>query len=49
MKFADIIGNADVVRALRSMADSGRVAHAMLLYENEGSGALPIALSYLQY
>jgi DNA polymerase-3 subunit delta' len=49
MRFADIIGNADVVRALRSMADSGRVAHAMLLYENEGSGALPIALAYLQY
>ena len=49
MRFADIIGNADVVRALTSMADSGRVAHAMLLYENEGSGALPLALAYLQY
>ena len=31
------------------MADSGRVAHAMLLYENEGCGALPLALSYIQY
>ena len=31
------------------MADSGRVAHAMLLYENEGSGALPLALAYIQY
>ena len=49
MRFADIIGNAEVLRALKSMADSGRVAHAMLLYENEGSGALPIALAYMQY
>ena len=49
MRFSDIIGNGDVVRALRSMADSGRVAHAMLLYENEGCGALPLALSYIQY
>jgi DNA polymerase-3 subunit delta' len=32
-----------------SMADSGRVAHAVLLYENEGCGALPLALAYLQY
>ena len=49
MKFADIIGNATVVKALTSMADSGRIAHAMLLYENEGSGALALALAYLQY
>lgn len=49
MRFADIIGNGDVKRALASMADSGRVAHAMLLYENEGCGALPIALAYIQY
>ena len=38
-----------MAKALASMADSGRVAHAMLLYENEGSGALPLALAYLQY
>ena len=49
MKFADIIGNADVARALISMADSGRVAHAMLMYENEGCGALALALAYVQY
>ena len=49
MRFSDIIGNGDVVRALRSMADSGRVAHAMLLYEYVGCGALPLALSYIQY
>lgn len=31
------------------MADSGQVAHAMLLYENDGSGAFPLALAYAQY
>ena len=49
MRFADIIGNGTVVKALTSMADSGRVAHAMLFYENEGSGALALALAYVQY
>ncbi len=49
MRFADIIGNGTAVDALRTMADSGRVAHAMLFYENEGCGALPLALSYIQY
>lgn len=49
MRFADVIGNASVAKALVSMADSGRVAHAMLLYENEGCGALALALAYVQY
>ena len=49
MRFADVIGNEGVARALASMADSGRVAHAMLLYENEGCGALALALAYVQY
>ena len=49
MRFADVIGNADVARALASMADTGRVAHAMLMYENEGCGALALALAYVQY
>ena len=49
MRFADVIGNASVVKVLSSMADSGRVAHAMLMYENDGCGALALALAYLQY
>lgn len=49
MRFADVIGNADVAEALVSMADTGRIAHAMLMYENEGSGALALALAYVQY
>ena len=49
MRFADVIGNERVAQTLAAMADSGRVAHAMLLYENEGCGALALALAYLQY
>ncbi len=49
MRFADVIGNASVAKVLSSMADSGRVAHAMLMYENEGCGALALALAYVQY
>lgn len=49
MKFSEVIGNDVVAKAMVSMADSGRVAHAMLLYENEGCGALPLALAYIQY
>ena len=49
MRCADIIGNEKVAKALASMADSGRVAHAMLMYENEGCGALALAMAYLQY
>ena len=49
MRFSEIIGNKAVANALVSMADSGRVAHAMLMYENEGCGALALALAYVQY
>lgn len=49
MRFADIIGNDEVKKALTAMADSGKLAHAMLFYENEGCGALPLVLAYIQY
>ena len=49
MRFQDVIGNERVAQTLAAMADSGRVAHAMLLYENEGCGALALALAYIQY
>lgn len=42
-----IIGNEEVRRALDSMADSGRVPHALLLHENEGGGALPLILYFI--
>lgn len=49
MRFADIPGNDILKKTMVAMADSGRVGHAMLLYENEGCGALPLALAYVQY
>lgn len=49
MLFKDIIGNDALKKTLVSMADSGRVPHAMLLYENDGCGATALALAFLQY
>lgn len=49
MRFEDIVGNDALKRTLVSMADSGRVPHAMLLYENDGCGAVAIAVAFLQY
>ena len=49
MRFADIAGYDALKKALVGMADSGRVAHAMLLYENDGCGALALSLAYAQY
>jgi DNA polymerase-3 subunit delta' len=47
MTLDDIIGNADAVKSLKSMISSGRIPHAMMLYENDGCGALRIALAFL--
>lgn len=49
MKFDEITGNDALKRTLVSMIDSGRVPHAMLLYENDGCGAVALALAFLQY
>lgn len=49
MFWRDITGNEALKGTLRSMADSGRVPHAMLLYENDGCGATALALAFLQY
>ncbi len=49
MRFADITGNENVVKALVGMADSGHVPHAIMMYENDGGGALPIALAFISY
>lgn len=49
MRFSDITGHDSIKKVLTAMADSGRVPHAMLFYENEGCGALPLALAFVQY
>lgn len=49
MTFAQIQGNADVCRALEGMVSSGRIPHAILFHEDDGGGAVPIVLAFLQY
>ena len=48
MIFDGMAGNADVKRALAGMAGSGRVPHALMFYENDGCGALLLALGFLE-
>ncbi len=49
MKIDEIVGNDDVRKALVGMVDSGRLPHAVMFYENDGCGALVLALSFLEY
>ncbi len=49
MKFSDIPGNNKLKELLVSSFDTGRMAHAMLFYENEGCGGLALALAFIQY
>ena len=48
MKFSEITGNGQLKQTLVSMVDNGRVPHAILLYENDGGGAVPMALTFSQ-
>ena len=47
MSLDGIIGNHDAVKALRGMAGSGRIPHALMLYENDGCGAMALTLAFL--
>lgn len=49
MTFSQIQGNADVCRGLTGMVSSGRIPHAILFHEDDGGGAMPIVLAFLQY
>ena len=49
MTFAQIQGNEDVKQALIGMVDTGRIPHAILFHEDDGGGAFPLALAFLQY
>lgn len=48
MNLEQIKGNADVVKALSGMIESSRVPHAILFYEEDGGGAMPLCLAFLQ-
>ncbi len=49
MRFAQLQGNPDVVRALVGMVDSGRIPHAIIFHEDDGGGAFPLCIAFLQY
>ena len=40
--------NAPLAAALRQMAESGRIPHAMLFHQNDGGGAYPLILDFLE-
>lgn len=49
MRFADIIGQKQLIHKLKDLVDNNRLSHAILLIGKEGSGALPIALAFASY
>ena len=49
MKFKDIAGHSDTISALRHMADSGRIPHAILLSGISGIGKFRLARAFAQY
>lgn len=49
MMFRQLQGDEEVVKALAGMVDSGRIPHAIMLHEDDGGGAVSLALAFLQY
>ena len=49
MRFNDIKGNRELKKLLAEMVNSDRVGHAIMLEEQGGYGALPLAMALIQY
>lgn len=49
MLFRDIIGQEEVKQQLVELVKHNRLSHALLFSGKEGSGALPLALTFAQY
>ena len=49
MQFKDTIGQPTVKNKLVELVQHNRLSHALLFIAKEGSGALPLALSFAQY
>ncbi len=49
MRFADTKGNAETLKALAGMVDSGRIPHAVMFSEPDGGPAFSVAIAFLQY
>ena len=43
-----VYGNTEVVEALHRMVESGKVPHAILLHQDDGAGAFPIVMNFLE-
>lgn len=43
-----VYGNEEIVKALHQMVTSGRIPHAMLFHEDDGGGAWPLVLLFLE-
>lgn len=44
----NVYGNEEIVKAFHQMVESGHVPHAMLLHEDDGGGAFPLVLNFLE-
>ena len=49
MLFNEVLGHSHLKKHLTQTADKGRIPHAQLFVGPEGSGVLPLAISYAQY
>lgn len=49
MKFAQTGAESNLTEALSGMVDSGRIPHAIMFSEQDGGGAVGVALAFLQY
>jgi len=45
---ATVYGNTELVNVLHRMVESGHVPHALLLHEDDGGGAFPLLLNFLE-
>ena len=43
-----VYGNTEIQNALHHMVESGRIPHAMLLHEDDGGGAFPLVVNFLE-
>ena len=49
MQFSKVVGQKKVIESLIQTIKDNRVSHAQLFIEQQGSGALPLAIAYTQY
>ena len=49
MKFSDVFGQGEIKEKLVNMVRENRVGHSILFYGPQGSGKLPLAISFAQF